>query len=110
MIIDFPNQQYAEFPHFKEGEGVFQAKMFFDGKVRIMSGKLVPGASIGMHTHTTNCEILFVLTGEGTVIEDGEAHPIKAGQCTYCEKGHTHSLVNSGTVDLTFQAAVPELQ
>lgn len=109
MILDLPNQAFAEFPHFKDGEGVFQAKMFFDGKVRIMNGLLVPGASIGMHTHTTNCEILFVLTGAGTVIEDGEEHPIVAGQCTYCEQGHAHSLINTGNTDLAFYAVVPEM-
>ena len=82
---------------------------FFDGTNRILHGILVPGASIGMHTHETNSEILFVLAGHGTLIEDGVSHPIHLGQCTYCPKGHTHSLINtSEEQDLEFYAVIPE--
>lgn len=97
------------FPSFKGGEKELSAQMFFDGMNRVMHGVLIPGASIGMHTHETNSEILFVLEGKGVIIEDGEEHPIRHGQCTYCPKGHTHSLVNtSEDRDLEFYAVVPE--
>lgn len=109
MIIDYQSEAYASFPEFKGGKKELLAKMFFDGKVRIMDGLLVPGASIGEHTHTTNCEVIFVIAGQGTIIEDGEAHPIAAGQMTYCEKMHSHSLVNSGNEDLHFYAVVPNI-
>lgn len=107
MTIDFNTMDWAAFPNFKGGEKELSAKMFWDGTNRIMKGKLIPGASIGLHTHETNSEILFVLEGEGTIIDDGVNSPIVSGQCTYCPKGHSHSLVNTGEADLIFFACVP---
>lgn len=98
----------ASFPNFKGGEKQLMAQMFFDGTTRIMHAVLEPGASIGEHKHEGNCEILFVVSGQGTIIDDGVASPIVAGQCTYCPEGHAHSLVNTGDVDLEFYATVPK--
>ena len=108
MTIDLKNMPFEEFPHFKGGEKAFHAKMWFDGTTRIMHGLLHPGASIGEHRHEGNAEILFVLKGKGTVIDDGEPTPVEAGQCTYCPEGHTHSLVNTSDEDLEFYACVPK--
>ncbi len=107
MIIDFNTMESTLIPNFKGGEKEFDVKMFWDGTNRIMKGRLIPGASIGEHTHEENCEILFVLKGNGTIIEDGVSSPICEGECTYCPKGHTHSLINTGSEDLIFFAAVP---
>lgn len=97
------------FPAFKGGEKELSAQMYFDGSNRILHGILIPGASIGMHTHETNSETLFVVAGHGTIIEDGESHPVHLGQCIYCPKGHSHSLINtSEEQDLEFYAVVPE--
>jgi mannose-6-phosphate isomerase-like protein (cupin superfamily) len=34
---------------------------------------------------------------------------VEAGQCHFCPKGHSHSLINEGPEDLVFYATVPEL-
>ena len=107
MTIDFNTMEATVIPNFKGGEKEISAQMFWDGTNRIMKGILIPSASIGEHQHETNSEILFVLSGEGTIIDDGVSTLITAGQCTYCPKGHSHSLVNTGTEDLVFFAAVP---
>lgn len=108
MTIDFNSMEVEIIPHFKGGEKEMTAQMFFDGKNRILHGRLQPGASIGEHTHETNSEILFVVNGEGTIYDDGVPTPLVAGQCTYCPKGHKHMLVNTGDKELEFYAAVPE--
>jgi len=96
-------------PNFKGGEKEFSVQMFDDGACKIMHGILIPGASIGLHTHDTDCEILFVVAGQGTHIDDGAEKPIRAGQCAYCPQGHSHSLVNTHeTLDLEFYACVPK--
>jgi len=83
--------------------------MFDDGACKIMHGILIPGASIGLHTHETNSEILFLIAGQGMLLDDGEEKTLRAGQCAYCPKGHNHSLINtSESVDLEFYAVVPE--
>ena len=107
MNIDFNEMEFSVLPNFKGGEKELMAKMFFDGKNRIMKAKLVPGASIGMHTHDGSCEVIFVTLGRGSVIMDGEKSPVYEGLCHYCPEGHSHSLVNDSSDDLEFLAVVP---
>lgn len=121
MIIDFKNMDVTVLPNFKGGEKEFAANMFFDGTNRIFKGRLVPGASIGMHTHDDSCEVIFILEGNGTVVEMGPTRqdgvavqeetvkPVTAGDCLYCPKGHSHSLRNTAAEgDLVFYAVVPK--
>lgn len=107
MNIDFDKIGLSVIPSFKGGEKEYRAKMFFDGTNRIMKGLLIPGASIGMHTHEDSSEIIFITAGKGTVIFDGEKSVVQAGICHYCPKGHTHSLINYSDADLEFLAVVP---
>mgnify|MGYP001776380157 FL=1 len=107
MNIDFSEMELSVLPSFKGGEKELRAKMFFDGTNRIMKGLLIPGASIGMHTHEDSSEIIFITSGRGSVILDGDSSPVYAGLCHYCPKGHTHSLVNDSDADLEFLAVVP---
>lgn len=108
MTLDYHSMPFEDFPNFKGGEKKLRAQMYWDGRVRILHGILEPGASIGEHLHETNAEIMFILAGEGTIIDDGVPSPIRAGQCTYCALGHRHSLVNTSGADLEFYASVPE--
>ena len=114
MIIKFDQSNYTVLPAFKGGEKEFAAHMFFDGTNRIFKGTLVPGASIGVHKHEGNCEVIFILSGKGTLLErapDSAAvyNEVNAGDCLYCPEGHTHSLMNtSDEGDLVFYAVVPK--
>lgn len=108
MTIDFNAMQEEALTAFKGGEKELNAKMFWDGTNRILMGRLVPGASIGEHTHEGNAEMIYIISGEGTIMDDGVKTPIVAGQCTYCPMGHSHSLINTGVHDLTFFAVVPK--
>ena len=111
MIIDFNSIDLSVMPNFKGGEKELAANMFFDGTNRIFKGRLVPGATIGMHTHDDSCEVIFILEGSGTIVEglaeDQRVLPVKAGDCLYCEKGQSHSLRNTAQAgDLVFYAVV----
>lgn len=114
MIIKFDEIGTSILPKFKGGEKEFAADMFFDGTNRIFRGRLIPGATIGMHTHDDSCEVIFILSGHGTIMEqapDGNptTQAVGPGDCLYCPKGHTHSLMNaSSEEDLVFYAAVPK--
>ena len=108
MIIDFHSMEETVIPHFLDGEGEIRAKMFVDERNRILHGVLEPGCSIGYHAHETSSEIIYVLSGTGVVkVEDGE-EPVKAGECHYCSKGHSHSLINNSDGLLEFFAVVPQ--
>lgn len=114
MIIRFDEMDLSILPNFKGGEKEFAANMFYDGTNRIFKGRLIPGASIGIHTHDDSCEFIFILSGNGRILEKAPEETVatdrevKAGDCLYCPKGHTHSLRNTSEVDdLVFYAAVP---
>lgn len=108
MIIDIKNMETQILPNFKGGEKEMEAKMTFDGKNRILHGTLHQGASIGLHTHETNSEVMYILSGKGRVIYDDTEEFVSAGQCHYCPKGHKHSLINESEEPLVFFAVVPE--
>lgn len=114
MIIDFETMDVTVMPNFKGGEKEFAANMFFDGTNRIFKGKLIPGATIGVHTHDDSCEVIFILSGKGSILEkepgasEGNLRIVTAGNCLYCPKGHTHSLMNTSDEDLVFYAVVPK--
>ncbi|MGN0940539.1 MAG: cupin domain-containing protein [Selenomonadaceae bacterium] len=108
MVIDFPNMEEAAMPHFKGGEGTMHAKAHADEINRIMRIRMVPGSSVGEHTHDTSSEIIFALSGEAVAICDGKEEVVKAGMCHYCPKGHTHSMKNVGTEDFVGYAVVPQ--
>lgn len=108
MIIDFNNEKATVIPNFKGGEKSISAKMYFDGVNRILHGVLESGATIGLHTHETNSEIIYFISGKGKVLYDGEYETVEQGMCHYCPKGHSHSLINDSNSDLVFFAVVPE--
>lgn len=108
MIISFEQLEQQTIPNFKGGEKDFCTRMFSDEAVKIMRASLEPGASIGFHKHETNCEIIFMLKGTGTVFYNDEKEILRAGECHYCPKGHRHSLRNESEETIEFYAIVPE--
>ena len=108
MKIDFSAIEETVIPHMRGGEKELRAHMFTDALGKIMKGRLVPGASIGMHTHETSSEIIYILSGTGKILYDNGCEALAPGSCHYCPKGHAHSLINDSDKDLEFFAAVPE--
>lgn len=108
MIIDLKNLPIKKMVNFNGGEKEFNANMFIDESGnKIFIGKLIPGASIGLHTHETSCEVIYILNGHGKVLYEGEEFRVQAGLCHYCPKGKQHSLINDSDEDLDFFAVVP---
>ena len=108
MVIDFNAISETVIPHFRGGEGNTHAHMYTDPAIKIMRGKLPPGDTIGLHTHKTSSEVIYILSGLGKALFEGEYEPLTTGSCHYCPKGKSHSLINDGTEDLCFLAVVPE--
>ena len=107
MLIDFSQMEETVIPNFLGGEGAVRAKMRVDELGKILHGVLEPGSTIGLHTHETSSEIIYILAGTGRVLYDGGDDPLSAGSCHYCPKGHTHSLINDSGGLLEFFAVVP---
>ncbi|MFA0815730.1 MAG: cupin domain-containing protein [Anaerofustis sp.] len=108
MNIKFDQTEETILPNFRGGEKEFSVRTFQDSANKILYGKLIPGASIGLHAHETNSEIIYILSGAGKMLTDGEWETLSVGICNYCPKGHAHSMVNDGDEDLVFFAVVAE--
>ena len=73
-------------PQFKGGEKELRANMYFDGTNRAFRGTLIPGATIGMHTHEDSCEMIFILSGRGTILELNSAEvALTQARLTYAQ-------------------------
>ena len=104
MILDFSKIEETVIPQFYGGEKEIRAHMNIDKNNKILLGTLEPGASIGLHTHETNSEIIYILSGKGKVLFEGEYELVSAGLCHYCPQGCSHSLINDSDDNLTFFA------
>ena len=109
MKIAFNQLDETIIPEFRGGKKNTTSRMYVDENIKIMHGSLEPGASIGLHTHETSSEIIYILQGQGKVLYNDTTETLAPGECHYCPKGQTHSLINdSDTADLIFFAVVPE--
>ncbi len=108
MLIDFSNLNEMTAEHFKGGEKSLARRVSGDEACTVMQGRLIPGASIGMHTHEDSCEVIYVLSGTASFVFNGEPETVDAGQAHYCPKGGTHTMKNNGDCDLVFLAVVPK--
>lgn len=108
MILDFNKMAETITPRFKGGEKEMVIKAYADEKNRIMLNRLIPGATVGLHTHEGSSEVIYILEGSGKVLYDGEELRIMEGQAHYCPEGHAHSLINDTERDLVFFAVVPQ--
>ncbi len=106
MKIDFDAMEPEEIPHYLGGDGVFQVRQRIDEWGKILRGTLDPGSSIGMHTHSLNSETIYILSGSGQVLYDDTCEPLRPGDCHFCPKGHSHSLMNTGSETMEFFAVV----
>jgi quercetin dioxygenase-like cupin family protein len=107
MIIKFDELPLSKLENFNGGDGVFVANIFQDENNKILRGLLKKGCSIGLHRHIPSSETIFILSGNGKNICDGEVEFLSKGDCHYCKKGSEHTLINIGDEDLTFFAVVP---
>lgn len=107
MRIDFDKMEETVIPNFLGGEKALRARTRVDELGKIMRGTLEPGASIGLHTHETSSEIVYILSGTGKALYDDGVDLLAPGDCHYCPKGHSHSLINDGDQPLEFFAVVP---
>lgn len=65
---------------------------------------LAPGSTVGEHLHDKNGELYYILEGEAILIEDGVSCKLSAGDSTYCQQGHRHSLENVSDKPVKFLA------
>lgn len=78
MIFEYDENNLDKFENFKGGEKYIEAKMYFDGLNRFMIGHIPTGGSVGEHVHETNSEVIYVISGNGYVIYDGQREELRS--------------------------------
>ncbi|GHV74958.1 hypothetical protein AGMMS49940_22600 [Spirochaetia bacterium] len=62
--------------------------------------------SIGYHQHDAETEYFIFTSGAGTANDNGTEHPVKAGDMMVTGNGASHSVKNTGSVPLVFNAII----
>lgn len=106
-MIDFDEIKEVSIPEFNGGKGITKGRMFIDENGKIMKAILEKGSSIGEHTHMTSSEIIYIISGVAKCILNGKEEVVKAGNCHYCPKGNTHSVINENDETLIMFCVVP---
>jgi quercetin dioxygenase-like cupin family protein len=65
-----------------------------------------PGGYTPFHTHEWE-HMVYVLTGEGVVMEGKKEHPLATGTFVLVEPGEEHQFINRGAGMLRFICVVP---
>lgn len=96
----------------RDGRGITTVYNLIEGEELKDKAKLIsrlvlePGASIGVHDHTDDFEVYYILKGEGRVLDDGFMQPIGSGDVVYTANGQSHCLENTGKEELEMIAIV----
>lgn len=108
MRVDFDQIKEETINAFQGGKGCIILKKTTKKDVTFIKAKLPAGASVGMHKHMTDSETIYVLSGRGKTVCDGETEILSAGSVTFCPEGCSHCLINDGDQDLVFFAVIPK--
>jgi len=63
---------------------------------------LKPNESIGSHAHINEKEIYYIISGEASVLDDGELKKLYAGDTAITDGEKPHSIINDGADELRF--------
>ena len=109
MVLDFENMPVVPMEHFKGGEGTLGLRKFDDGAMgAVVRLTLPPHTSIGLHTHVGNCEVVYVMAGDGECLYDDTVYPVKAGSILYCPEHHSHAICNTGEEVMELLGVLPK--
>lgn len=93
MNYDFNFMEQKMVEGFKGGHGHLLSRIVSEGNNKFLILKFPAGASIGLHAHEADCEVVYVLKGSGIAICDGQEQNLSEGVCHFCPKGSSHTII-----------------
>ena len=96
------------------GKGEIDRELLIEGeelqnKAKVFAKLTVPvGASVGLHEHTEDYEVYYILSGKGKVLDGDEIVEVNPGDVVYAINTK-HYIENSGDEDLVFLAVIVNL-
>ena len=77
------------------------------GKCRLFAKvSILPGHELAAHEHHCEGEAYYILSGKGIYDDDGKKMPAAAGDCFFCEAGHSHGITCEGDEPVVFIALI----
>lgn len=61
---------------------------------------------VGFHQHVCDCEVYFILSGEGELNDNGVITTVSAGDVVFTDDGESHSILNRHDEPLSMVALV----
>ncbi|MDO9415545.1 cupin domain-containing protein [Pararhizobium sp.] len=61
-----------------------------------------PGGYVREHSHEKNEEVIFVVSGRGRAVIDGEDHPMVPGAAFFIGVNRRHMFINEGSEDMSW--------
>ena len=86
MLLNFDQMEEQLVPNPRGGEGQMRKRAFQNEDIQIMYLHLEPHSVIGLHPHTADSEMYYIVSGRGRVLYDKEELPVQSGSCHYCPK------------------------
>lgn len=78
-----------------------------NGKARLLAKITVnPGCSIGLHEHSGEEEIFYVIRGKGIIDDNGEKKEVAPGDAILTGGGASHAVENNGAEPLEMLAVI----
>ncbi len=79
----------------------------FAGKGRLYSHVVLrPGDAVGVHRHTGEFEVYYILKGDAVYNDNGTEITVRAGDVTVCPDGETHGIANRSDKDVELTALI----
>ena len=106
MIIKYEDKENQVVEGMRGGVGHALIKRFDDESKMIAQITLPPNASIGLHQHLNDEEIIYIIEGHGVCISGGNELAIAKGFVNYVKRGESHSIINNTEQDLVLLAII----
>jgi mannose-6-phosphate isomerase-like protein (cupin superfamily) len=111
MIIQRNAMKIEKKENLRGGEGITTFTHFVpsdtEKNARLLAEiSLEPGASIGYHQHDNETEYFIFVSGAGLANDNGTERPVKPGDVMVTGNGASHSIKNTGSVPLVFNALI----
>ena len=111
MVIHRSEMKTEDKERMRDGKGSTHLVYLLDGSTQknarmFAEITLNPGCSIGYHQHEAETEYYFILSGSGTVNDNGNEVQVKQGDSITTGNGNSHSINNTGSVPLVFHAVI----
>lgn len=110
MLLNFDTMLEKVTQNQRGGEKYVVSSAYADDKIRIVRGKLVPGASVGLHPHEGSLEVIYIVSGRGRIECDGQVERVRAGMAHYCPDGSEHTFINDSEEDIVYFAVIPQVR